>query len=177
MINLFGKPAEIVFIAPGYEYGDGGNTTHVHLRHCSKPLVIHRPMKWVLKRLARAGDALTAVDKATLIRWLDHRQMLPIALSPDLVFMPVHCRTAPHNLHDGCTAYINLAVLESEVIFPEHHTQRDKVYFELDSGLVIHTATNWETFNRHRNEARRVRDKLTERNLKNLLRFLRQFLM
>ena len=177
MLNPLSRPSEIAIIYPVYTTGDGGNATGIIFRHSAKPIIIHRPINSVLQSLAQSSEATAFVSHNKLSDWVKHRQMLPIPLSPDLIFVPIHYRTAPHNLHDGCTAYISLAVVETEAIFPERHTLRDKVYFELDNGLIIHTVTNWETFNRHVNDARIVHNNITEQNLINVLNYLRQFLM
>lgn len=176
MIENVPSSGKIAAIIPIYKRNDGGNNTAIVQRDNRPTIIIPCPLKSVLDQLVRTRSIILCEQDNPLDQ-LGRQQLQPIPLSLDVTLVPIHYRSAPHNTHDGCTAYLNLAAIGKDLLVPDRPAPREKVSFTLPDGTVIHTVTNWETFENHRRDALLVHYTLALKNLTSVLLYLKHRLI
>ena len=159
---------EIAILLPGYRKNDGGNITLAYLFKEKKPRILCRPLSSVIRQLQRQGHGNFIFTNERLRTWSNCQQLLPIPVDINTIFFPLHFRTAPQSVHDGCTAYLRLSLAFDGTLDRHKTPAREKVVLHLPSGVVFHAAANWETFWLHATEALDVKNALLVDNFTRL---------
>ena len=166
---------ELAILLPGYRKNDGGNITIAYFLKEKTPHILYRPLNGVIHQLKQQGHGNFIFTDKKLQTWTNCRQLLPIPVDINATFFPLHFRTAPQSVHDGCTAYLRLSLAFDGTLDRNKTPDREKVVLNLPSGVVFHAAANWETFWRHATEALHVKNALLLDNFERLNR-LTQFM-
>lgn len=96
-------------LVPYYDC-QGGNATQIYTTD-GEVIPDRRTVKWNLRRLARLYSVDLQAIRSNYGSYLGCRQGVPLALSADLVLIPLKTRT-PVGINDGCYGYLNGVAIE-----------------------------------------------------------------
>ena len=158
----------LIFIEPGYQRNDGGNITHLQYLNETNPRTLSRPISAVVHQLQRQAHSHFIYSRDELEIWSNCQHCLPIPVDFNTTLFPVQARTAPHSEHDGCTAYLNVAMVNRSGLTNKQTNNREKVIMQFPGGITFQAAANWETLWHHVLEANNVHNSLLLKTVQQL---------
>ena len=132
----------LILIQPGYQPNDGGNVTQLLYESAREPIIVGHPLGAVVHQLKKQAHSHFIYTKEQLEVWAGCQHCLPIPVDFDTTLFPLQVRTAPQNEHDGCNAYINVAIINRSLLRPDQTHNREKVSLPLPNGILLQAEAN-----------------------------------
>ena len=158
----------LILIQPGYQPNDGGNVTQLLYENAREPITVGHPLSAVVHQLKKQAHSHFIYTKEQLEVWAGCQHCLPIPVDFNTTLFPVQARTAPQSEHDGCTAYLNVTMVNRSGLTNKQTNNREKVIMQFPGGITFQAAANWETLWHHVLEANNVHNSLLLKTVQQL---------